>query len=114
MEKFKGCIVEESLEDNRILNNIKIIKVRITREEEASERWHIYNSILTEEDIEKVHKSLKDGWYMHFWKGNKIIVLFKRRKFIINLKDKESRKEAVNYGQSLGIPKEQLDFEIEF
>lgn len=114
MDKFKGCIVEESLEDNRILNNIKIIKVRITREEDASERWHIYNSILTEKDIKKVHKYLKDGWYMHFWKGNKIVVLFKRRKFVLNLKNKEGWKEAINYGRSLGIPKEQLDFQIEF
>lgn len=41
MNKWKGSIVEESLNDNRVLNNLEVIKVRITSEDNPSERWHI-------------------------------------------------------------------------
>jgi len=114
MTKWKGCIVEESLTDNRILNNIEIIKVRITKEQESEKRWHIYNSLLTEEEINKIHLLLKQGWYMHFWKDNKMIVLFKRKKFILDINNKSTWKQAIDYGLSINIPKEQLDFEMEF
>jgi hypothetical protein len=51
---------------------------------------------------------------VHFWKENKMIVLFKGKKFILDIKDKASWKEAIEYGLSIGIPSEQLDFEREF
>jgi hypothetical protein len=114
MDKWKGCIVEESLNDNRVLNNIEIIKVIITQEEKPEKRWHIYNSLLSEEEIKKIHSHLKQSWYMHFWKDNKMMVLFKGKRFILDIKDKNTWKEAIGYGLSIGIPKEQLDFEIGF
>ncbi len=111
---WKGCIVEESLTDNRVLNDLKIEKVRITKEEDSNARWHIYNTIVTEDQIKLLHKKLKDKWYMHFWKEDEMTVLFQDKKFVLDINDKESWKNAVDYGLSLGIPKEQLDFEIEF
>lgn len=112
--KWKGCVVEESLEDNRILNDIEIVKVRITPDDAAEERWHIYNVLLSESDIDIVHHNLKQAWFMHFWKDNKMVVLFKDRKFDIDAKDKKTWKDVIEYGLSLGIPREQLSFEKEF
>lgn len=114
MDKWKGCIVEESLDDNRILNNIEILKVSITSDPEPKNRWHIYNSLLSEDEIARIHTHLKQSWYMHFWNDNKMIVLFKGKKFVLNVNDKSTWKEAVDYGLSIKIPKEQLDFEMEF
>jgi len=37
VEKYKGIIIEESLEDNRILNKLEIIKFRITAQENPAE-----------------------------------------------------------------------------
>ena len=34
MQKWKGCIVEESLDDNRVLNNIEVVKIKISSEED--------------------------------------------------------------------------------
>ncbi len=112
--KFKGCIVEESLEDNRILNGIEILRVRITNEEKSSERWHIYDSLLTEEQIDSVHSFLKQGWYAHFWNNKMIIILFKSKKFEFDINDKNKWNPAVEYGLSIGIPRQQLDFQLEF
>ena len=114
MGEYKGCIVEESLEDNRVLNNLKTVKVRITDDENPIERWHIYDSLVSEEQIEKLHKFLKQGWYMHFWNENEMIVLFRDKRFVIDPNRKETWKEAVEYGLSINIPEEQLDFEMEF
>lgn len=114
MSKWKGCIVEESLEDNRILNKIEIVKIKITSEDATEERWHIYNVLLSEEDIDLVHHNLKQAWYLHLWRDNRMIILFKDRKFDVDADNKKTWKEAIEYGLSLGIPKEQLDFLKEF
>ena len=112
--EYKGCIVEESLDDNRVLNNLKVVKIRITDEEKPEDRWHIYDSLLSEDKIDDLHKHLRQGWYMHFWGNGKIIILFKGKKFEFDLDDKESWKPALDYGLSINIPEEQLDFEMEF
>jgi hypothetical protein len=114
MQKWKGCIVEESLDDNRVLNDIEVVKVRITPEEKRGERWHIYNSLLSKSDIDRIHPHIKQGWYMHFWKDGKMIVLFKEKRFLVDAKDKSTWNEAIAYGLSIKISKEQLNFEMEF
>lgn len=115
MENFKGSIVEESLEDNLILNKFKIIGLRITDDENPSDRWHIYNVQSGREEVLELSKYLKpEKWYAHFWDENKnIIAIFKDKYFEFNYDDKDSWNEAISYGISVGIPKEQLDFLID-
>ena len=59
MEIYKGTIVEESLVDNRILNDFKIINVKITKEENTHERWHLYEVEVTEDKIQNLSKFLE-------------------------------------------------------
>lgn len=113
MRKYTGIIVEESLKDNRIVNNLEVIEVRISDEEKPEERWHLYTVKVSRKEIEKVSKNIKQGWYMHFWKGKKVIVIFKDKKFEFDFDDKKSWQPVVKYGLSLGIPKEELDFPID-
>lgn len=75
-------------------------------------RWHIYNVKCSEKDIEKLKDGLKDKWYAHFWQGRDIIAVFKGRIFKFNFNKKETWHDVINYGLSLGIPREQLDFPI--
>ncbi|HUT21776.1 MAG TPA: hypothetical protein VMX18_00005 [Candidatus Bipolaricaulota bacterium] len=113
MSEYKGVIVEESLEDNRILNDFKIIEFRISKEENPADRWHLYTVQVSKEDIVRLSKNIKQKWYMHFWKGRNVIAIFKDKKFEFNFDDKSTWKPVVEYGLSLGIPKEQLDFPID-
>lgn len=113
MREYKGVIVEESLSDNRILNDLKIVDFRISKEENPSDRWHLYTVNVSKEEIEKLSKNIKTKWYMHFWKGRNIIAIFKNKKFEFNFDDKSTWKPVIEYGLSLGIPREQLDFPIE-
>ncbi|MFH0869377.1 MAG: hypothetical protein V1839_04075 [archaeon] len=113
MVTYKGCVIEESLEDNRILNELKIVKFKITNEENPSARWHMYTVKVSKKDIEKLSKTIKHKWYMHFWKDRNVIAIFKDRKFEFNFDDKSTWEHAIAYGLSVGIPKEQLDFPID-
>lgn len=109
-----GTIVEESLEDNRILNDIEIISLRISKDENPADRWHLYKVRVSKEDIEKLSKYIKPGkWYMHFWEGTDVVAVFKNKIFEFNYSDKSTWKDAVDYGRAQGIPEEQLDFLIE-
>ena len=56
-----------------------------------------------------VRKSLKSGYYAHFYGDGELIVVFQKRVFRIK-PDKKTWKDAVAYGLSLGIPEKQLDF----
>lgn len=111
-EDFKGVIVEESLIDNRILNDLEIEKIKITTEDKPNERWHLYTIKISKEKIEALNKNIRPNWYMHFWKGKEVIVIFKDKIFSFNYDKKETWKPAIDYGLSIGISREQLDFPI--
>ncbi len=111
---FKGTIVEESLLDNRLLNSYKINKFRISGAEKPEDRWHLYEVEATPEQIDELAKQLKPtGWYTHFWQNDNVIVVYPNKKFEIIYSDKATWNEAIIYGQSIGIPTEQLDFKID-
>jgi len=40
--KYRGIIIEESLVDNRILNNMVVFKMYITSAENKNDRWHLF------------------------------------------------------------------------
>lgn len=112
-DMYKGTIVEESLNDNRVINDFKIIGFRISKDENPADRWHLYTVSVTHEDIARLSENIKPKWYMHFWKDRKVIAIFHGKKFEFNYDDKSSWVPAVEHGLSIGIPKEQLDFLID-
>lgn len=114
MDKYKGCFIRESLNDENILKKFRPIKIVTTDETTDSDRWHIYYVNVIENEIKSLHQRLKEGYYMHFWNDKNLIVLFKDRKFTLDINKKETWKACINYGLSIGIPEEQLDFKTEF
>jgi hypothetical protein len=110
--KYVGIIVEESLDDNRIINNYEVSKICITGHEKRQDRWHMYEVILTKDEILELSRHIVDGWYMHFWRGRNVIAVFKDKQFEFNFDEKETWTEVLKYGRSLGIPEAQLDFPI--
>ncbi|SRR3989344_1324901 len=107
---YSGVIIEESLENKRVLEDFKIVESEVSSDLE----WRMHKVEVTKDQIEKLSQSLKAGsWYMHFWSSNDVIVAFKDKIFHILHDDKSTWKPAVDYGLSLDIPPEQLDFPIE-
>ncbi|MDT8717159.1 hypothetical protein IAI10_10875 [Clostridium sp. 19966] len=111
-KEYKGIIVEESLNDNRILNKLDIKKIHITEAENSKDRWHMYEVKVSKLEILEMSKHIIEDWYMHFWKEKEIIAVFKNKTFEFDYEIKDTWKEVLEYGASLGISKEQLDFPI--
>ncbi len=111
-KRYIGIIVEESFDDNRIVNGLDIRKLHITNQAEADKRWHLYEVHVTEYEIHELSKHIKDNWYMHFWKGRDIIAVFKGASFEFNYDDKATWDKVLDYGRSLGLPEEELNFPI--
>lgn len=111
---YQGCIVLESLEDSRILNDFSVLGVRVTSEESPAERWHLFTIQAPEKVIKKLSLFIKpQKWYAHFWNENKhIIAIFRDHVFEFDFDNKTSWEPAIQYGLSVGIPHEQLDFLI--
>lgn len=110
-EAYIGLIIEESLEDNQILNDFKIRKVEITKDRKVEDRWHMYTIEASHKEIERLSKGIKGKlWYADFWKENEGLIVFRNKIFRVDPLNKKSWKEAIEYGLALGIPKKQLDF----
>ena len=109
-KEFVGYVIEESLDDNRIINNLQILKVEITGNIDPEKRQHIYKVAADKNEIEKIWIHLKRDQFMYFWKGENITVYFSGKKFDIFGRYKSTWSSAIEYGKSMGIPEEKLDF----
>lgn len=107
---MKGVVIENSLRDTSVLQEIKIVK----NWEDGS--WKLHEVDVSREQALEFQHILADGpWYVHFWEqgSNDVLVVFKGKFFDISFSDKSTWAPALEYGASLGIPIEQLDFPIE-
>ena len=110
--KYRGIIIEESLNDNRILNNFNILKLYITETAEKRDQWHLFEVEIEENEIENISNQIIDGWYTHFWHGSDVVAVFAKKIIKFNYLDKDTWDEVLEYGKKLNIPPEQLDFPI--
>lgn len=105
-----ATIIENSLADKEILKKLTINKTY------TSDTWILHEVEVNESLIPELAKSLSPGpWYIHLWKKGspQVTVIYREKIFTINHADKDTWKDAIEYGKSLGIPEEQLDFPIE-
>lgn len=106
---YQGNIIENSLTDAGILKNLNITKNYSVGD------WLVHEVLVNEDQVEKLGEFLDDGpWFMHFWQtdGDDAIVVFKDKKFDIKSSDENTWKEVIDYGKSIGIPNEKLNFTV--
>lgn len=112
---FIGVVIEESLNDYKILNQIEISKVHICcNPNTPSTLWHIYTVSVSKEQIEIIAELLKPkGYYANFGNKDEAFVVYPQKIFAVNPHDKSTWSEAIAYGARHGIPSEQLDFSFD-
>lgn len=109
-KKYRGVIIVESLVDPNVVKGLTTVEEEYDQESD----WHLVTVAASEEQISALAANIKDGpWYIHFWHGDDVIVVFQNKTFNMKHGDKTTWQPVVQYGQSIGIPPEQLDFPID-
>ncbi len=107
---YNGTIIENSLKDKSILDKVKVEKTY------HDDDWILHDVLIREDQISELSHYLDDGpWYIHLWESGKddVIVVFKDKVCAIKYSDKNTWKDAVAHGKSIGIPDQHLDFAVE-
>ncbi len=99
---YRGTVVKESLKDPTILKGMMVMGHKIVGS--PGDSWDLVSVSASLAEVAKLKYYINDGpWYAHFWNDEELIVVFKDKVFT-------NVNEAVEYGRSIGIPLEQLDF----
>lgn len=119
---FKGVIIEESLFDKSVLEDVKILstEVELVTEKHKTpwiKHWTLCNIEIPEKNArkiaEKISKALdpEHAWYADYKTENEHYVIYKNKVFHITDRSVRTQyDEAKKYGISIGIPGYQVDF----
>ncbi len=114
---WKGVVIEESLEDKKLLNLVNIVNTKKFALENEGDKGvlHFHEIELSDkkrsEFINKAKNSIKQGWYIHICKNEKMVVIFRNKVFEFSDQEMNKLNEARNYGLSIGVIREQMPFE---
>jgi len=121
---FNGVIIEESLTDNSVLNDVNIISTKVEPVTEKHKtpwvkQWTLHTVEIPEEKAaevsDKISKALDKAhnWYADFKTETEHYVIYTDKVFhITDRTDKKQYDEATAYGISIGIPDYQVDFSL--
>ncbi|MEI6627728.1 MAG: hypothetical protein WCL61_03970 [bacterium] len=121
---YQGIIVEESLENKSILDQLEIKKIEV---EEVTEEhktpwiktWTMKTVEIPEAQAgsvaEKISQALdsQHAWFADFQNDTTHYIIFKNKVFCVKDFNQKQYDEAKTYGISLGIPEYQVDFHPE-
>lgn len=118
---YKGVIIEESLNETSVLNDIKIIETKIekvtpTHRTPWIKQWTLHTVIISEENADMVAKKIskfldkEHNWYADYKNDKYHYIIYRDKVFKVDLHNPTFYKEARKYGISLGIPEYQVDF----
>ena len=119
---FSGVIIEESLTDNSVLNDVNIISTKVEPVTEKHKtpwvkQWTLHTVEISEEKAAEVADKISKvsdkahSWYADFKTETEHYVIYTGRVFhITDRTDKKQYDEATAYGISTGIPDYQVDF----
>lgn len=124
MAHFTGSIIEESLVDQSVLDNVKIVSTRVEPVTEKHktpwlEKWTIDEVHIPLTRAKAVAAQLSHSfdvshantWYADFKNKAYHYIIFPGRVFCIDRSNAEQYNSAKQYGASLRIPSYMLDFD---
>lgn len=119
---YKGDIIEESLKDKSMLDDVKILETRI---EEVTEhhktpwlkQWTLHLVEVPEEKAQSFAEKVKVAietdhhvWYADYKNDKYHFIIFVDKIFKVDLADPTLYKDARRHGIALGIPEYQVAF----
>lgn len=89
---WTGWIIDESLNDIRILSSLRVLKKKIEENIEGDIKrvWNLYTVEVDDKDINEIskilEKQMKLEYYAHFTNGKKLLIVFHEKYFLVRLK----------------------------
>lgn len=118
---YTGVIIEESLEDTTVLNEVEIISTKVEPVTEKHKtpwirKWTLHTIKIPESTADQVAEKLslsldkEHSWYADFKNDKFHFIIYREKVFKVDLNNPILYKIAQDYGVSLGIPDYQVDF----
>ncbi len=118
---YKGVVIEESLENKKVLRKIQIISTKVEKVTPKHKtlwlkQWTLHTIKIPEKKAEQVAENLsqdletKHHWYADFKNSKYHYIIYRNKIFKVDLTNPILYKDAKKYGISLGIPSYQVDF----
>ena len=120
---FNGVIIEESLESNNILKQVKILKTKVEKvtpnhKTPWLKQWTLHTVEVSEDRANRIAEEIsnsldyshKSAWYADYKNDIFHYIIFKGKVFKVNRSKPEEYQAATDFGNSLGIPDYQVDF----
>jgi hypothetical protein len=128
MKNLTGVIIEESLTDKKVLEDVRITNTRVELVTEKHQtphlkQWTLHDVEILPEDAGTVAEKLSNVlegndetgyWYADYKNDNLVYIIFPHKVFKILRENPEGFQEAKKYGMSLGIPEYQVNFSPEW
>ena len=121
MKNYTGVIIEESLENKDVLQQVKTTNTKIEEVIEKHQtpwikQWTLDTVEIPENQADKIANQLskvldsKHNWYADFKNDDFHYIIYRDKVFKVDRSKREEYDEATKYGISIGIPDYQVDF----
>lgn len=120
---YHGVIIEESLSDRSILDDLRVVSMEVEDVTEGFgtpwvKQWTLRSVEIEDEKIEGVAKRISDAidkthagsWFADFENGERHVIVFSGKVFVVDRLEEEGYEEVRNYAVNIGIPEHQLGF----
>lgn len=120
---YEGTIIEESLENNEVLQKVTILSTKVEQVTESFKtpwlkQWTLHKVEIAEDVAQEVAEEISEcidtehshSWYADYKNDEWHYIIFPNKIFKIARVEESGYQEAREYGMSLGIPEHQVDF----
>lgn len=114
--RWRGVVIAEGLHDPGVINGLRVTRAFISGEGQPVDedgsvgRWHLYWVDVSDEEIDRIQAGTRHAWYAHFWRDDRLLVVFDDARFSMHRRDQSTWKPAVDHGLRQGLRREWLDF----
>ena len=110
-DEYHGIIVRDGIRDQTIFDRMTVLGTK------TGQNWTLLKVGIEAKAISRVIREIQSNlltekgvpYYAHFYRGEELIIVFSDRAFHVS-PEEDSWKEAISYGESLGVPRAELDF----
>ena len=120
MKRWRGNVIAEGLEDPRVVKDLSVYRAAISGTNRPIDaqgtlgRRHYYWFMCGDDEkggvVALLRRELLPDWYAHRWDEGAITVVFRDAVFDVDRHDRQTWREAIAHGRSLGITEKELDF----